>query len=234
MPTAHRGKGVGPASLSRGGRGASGASASRTRRSSRLHGGDDVVASERSVDEDTMEEVSAGNALLALSCRSRPTETGPATLASPEPSTGAAPPRPRRRSAPPPGRWSPASQKSAPNINETKTSKPGGGAPRRLVEQPQAAEAGSPTGMRRESETTGSSSRAGQTTPPVAHHSGSKLPKRAGKSGATSTCASTSTAAAVRRSPRGKEPQVRRNTYASTYGIMSLVQRKAVELVAPD
>ena len=128
MPTAHRGKGVGPASLSRGGRGASGASASRTRRSSRLHGGDDVVASERSVDEDTMEEVSAGNALLALSCRSRPTETGPATLASPEPSTGAAPPRPRRRSAPPPGRWSPASQKNAPNINETKTSKPGGGA----------------------------------------------------------------------------------------------------------
>lgn len=224
MPTARRGKGVGQASLSRGGSRASGASASRTRRSNRLHGGDDVLESEKNVAEDTMEEeVSAGNALLALSRRSRPKETGPAAQSPPEPSVGAAPPRPRRRSAPPPGRWSPASKKSATRSHETKTTKPGGGAPRRLIEQPQAVEAGSP--MRRESETTGSSSRAGQTTPPAAHRldTGAKLSTRAEKGGATSKSASISTA--VRRSPRREQQQVRSNTYASTYGVMSLVQR---------
>ena len=176
MPTDRRGTGVGQASLSRGGRRASGASASRARRSNRLHGGDDDVESEKSVDEDTMEEeVSAGNALLALSRRSRPKETAPAAQSPPEPSVGAAPRRPRRRSAPPPGRWSPASKKSATRSNETKTTKPGGGAPRHLIEQPQAVEAGSP--MRRESETTGSSPRAGQTTPPAAQclDTGAKL-----------------------------------------------------------
>ena len=68
--TSRRGRGARLSSVSRGGRSASGGRASTTRRSSRLHGGDDVVASGPR-EEDTSESFSAGDALIALSCRSR-------------------------------------------------------------------------------------------------------------------------------------------------------------------
>ena len=54
--TSRRGRGARLSSVSRGGRSASGGRASRIRRSSRLHGCDDVVASGPR-DEDTSEEL---------------------------------------------------------------------------------------------------------------------------------------------------------------------------------
>ncbi|CAM9162439.1 unnamed protein product [Laminaria digitata] len=215
MPTARKRKGVGPSSLSRSGRRASGGT---TRSSSRLRGGggDQAASESHSKDTTTTGEVTAGNALIALSGRSREKEAGPAQQARPEHPVGVGATRPRRGCAPPPGRWSPASSQkhggsssgnSSSIIGETRTSAPGGGGPRRLLGQPQAVDGANPG--RGESEATGSSSNPVRTTPPEAPHaettaSTPSTPKRAGDTSGATTSATTT---AVRRSPRRKEPQ---------------------------
>ena len=75
MPTTRKGKGAGPSSLSRSGRQASGG---RTPSSSRLRGGGvgEAASESRAEDTTTTEEVTAGNALIALSRRSKPKEAG--------------------------------------------------------------------------------------------------------------------------------------------------------------
>ena len=141
MPTSRRGRGTGPSSVSRGRRCAPSGRASRTRRSSMLHGGDDVTAS-GSRYKDNSEPLSTGNALIALSLA----VAGQRRLGLlHRPRLSPRSEQPGRSSfvqaqevvRSSPEKMGPGILKTSRRSNEPTTPTSGGGVPRSLIEHPQ-------------------------------------------------------------------------------------------------